>query len=73
MLRHCNVAIIVGGLALMVLPSLIVGNELLILGGVSAVIGIWFFAHRHGQLRGLVEAVKNGAGDSTTSGKVGGA
>ena len=53
-----SVAIIVGGLALMVLPSLIVGNELLILAGVAAVVGIWFFAHRHGQLRGLVDAAE---------------
>ena len=51
-----SVAITAGGVALMVLPSLIVGNELLILGGVGAVVGLWFFAHRHGQLRGLVEA-----------------
>ena len=51
-----SVAILVGGIALMVLPSLIVGNELLILGGVGAAVGVWFFAHRHGQLRGLVDA-----------------
>jgi hypothetical protein len=53
-----SAAIIVGGLALMVLPSLIVGNELLILGGVAAAVGVWFFAHRHGELRGLVNAAK---------------
>jgi len=40
----------------MVLPTLIVGNELLILAGVAAAVGRWFFAHRHGQLRGLVDA-----------------
>jgi hypothetical protein len=40
------------------LPSLIVGNELLILGGFSAAVGVWFVAHRHGQLRGLVDAGK---------------
>lgn len=51
-----SLAITGGGVALMVLPSLIVGNELLILGGVAAVVGAWFLAHRHGQLRGLVEA-----------------
>jgi hypothetical protein len=51
-----SVAILVGGIALMVLPSLIVGNELLILAGVGAAVGLWFFAHRHGQLRGLVDA-----------------
>jgi hypothetical protein len=53
-----SVAILVGGIALMVLPSLIVGNELLILCGVGAVVVVWFFAHRHGQLRGLVDSVK---------------
>ena len=51
-----SAAILVGGIALMILPSLIVGNELLILGGVGAAVGVWFFAHRHGQLRGLVDA-----------------
>ncbi len=54
-----SVAVIVGGLALMVLPTLIVGNELLIMGGVGVGVGGWFFAHRHGQLRGLVDASKN--------------
>jgi len=75
-----SVAILVGGIALMVLPSLIVGNELLILAGVAAAVGLWFFAHRHGQLRGLVDAAEAavvappaGAGDVTNSGKVGGA
>jgi len=53
-----SVAILAGGIALMVLPSLVVGNELLILGGVGAAVGLWFFAHRHGQLRGLVDANK---------------
>jgi len=57
-----SVAIVAGGVALMVLPSLIVGNELLILGGVAAAVGVWFFAHRHGQLRGLVDAA-NATGD----------
>jgi hypothetical protein len=58
-----SAAILVGGIALMVLPTLIVGNELLILGVVGAGVGIWFFAHRHGQLRGLVDANKNGIDD----------
>jgi hypothetical protein len=53
-----SIAITAGGVALMVLPSLVVGNELLILGGVGAAVGVWFFAHRHGQLRGLVDAAK---------------
>jgi hypothetical protein len=54
-----SVAILVGGLALMVLPTLIVGNELLILAGVASAVGLWFLAHRHGQLRGLVDAGKS--------------
>jgi hypothetical protein len=51
-----SIAITAGGVALMVLPSLVVGNELLILGGVAAAVGLWFFAYRHGTLRGLVDA-----------------
>jgi hypothetical protein len=53
-----SVAILVGGIALMILPSLVVGNELLILGGVGAAVGLWFFAHRHGQFRGLLDAAE---------------
>jgi hypothetical protein len=49
-----SAALMLGGLALMVLPSLIVGNELVILGVVALVVGAWFLAHRHGQLRGTV-------------------
>jgi hypothetical protein len=55
-----SAAIAAGGVALMVLPTLVVGNELLILGGVTLAVGAWFFAHRHGQLRGLVDANKGG-------------
>jgi hypothetical protein len=51
-----SVAITAGGVALMILPSLIAGNELLILGGVAVAVGFWFFAHRHGKLRGLLDA-----------------
>ena len=54
-----SVAICAGGLALMVLPTL-VGNELLILAGVGAAVGLWFFAHRHGRLQGFVDANQNG-------------
>src|SRR3954471_6283208 len=54
-----SLAITAGGVALMVLPSLIVGNELLILGGVALAVGGWFLAHRHGQLRGFVNATKD--------------
>ena len=51
-----SAALMLGGVALMVLPSLLVGNELLILGGVGVAVGGWFLAHRHGQLRGTVAA-----------------
>ena len=49
-----SAGIMLGGVALMVLPSLIVGNELLILGVVALAVGGWFLAHRHGELRGRV-------------------
>ena len=58
-----SAAITVGGLALMVLPTLIVGNELLILVGVGVGVGGWFLAHRHGRLRGFVDANKDGVDD----------
>jgi hypothetical protein len=71
-----SAAIIAGGIALMILPSLVVGNELLILGSVAATVGLWFFAHRHGQLRGLVDAAEAAVAPPATppdnSGKVGG-
>jgi hypothetical protein len=52
-----SVAALVGGLALMVLPSLVVGNELFILGAVAVSVGGWFLAHRHGHLRGQIAAL----------------
>jgi len=58
-----SLAILAGGVALMILPTLIVGNELLILGGVAVSVGGWFLAHRHGQLKGFVDANKNGVDD----------
>ena len=55
-----SAALMLGGIALMVLPTLVVGNELLILGGVAVAVGGWFLAHRHGQLRGMVgESLKS--------------
>jgi hypothetical protein len=69
-----SVAIIAGGLALMILPSLVVGNELLILAGVASAVGLWFLAHRHGQLRGLLDAAEADlASPPDNSGKAGGA
>lgn len=44
----------VAGVALIALPSLIVGNEILILAiGVGAV-ALYWFSHRHGELRGKI-------------------
>ena len=57
-----SAALMLGGVALMVLPTLVVGNELLILGGVALAVGAWFLAHRHGQLRGTVAASSNAPG-----------
>jgi hypothetical protein len=54
-----SAAILAGGLALMVLPTLVVGNELLILGGVAVAVGGWFLAHRHGHLRGVLDKDSN--------------
>jgi hypothetical protein len=55
-----SAALMLGGIALMVLPTLVVGNELLILGVVVLAVGGWFLAHRHGQLRGMVgESLKS--------------
>jgi hypothetical protein len=51
-----SVALMLGGVALIVLPTMVVGNELLILGVVGLAVGAWFLAHRHGQLSGLVAA-----------------
>jgi len=62
-----SAAIMLGGVALMVLPSLIVGNELLILGGVGIAVGGWFLAHRHGQLRGQVAASTGTPGGRASS------
>jgi hypothetical protein len=69
-----SAAIIVGGLSLIILPTLIVGNELLILAGVASAVGLWFLAHRHGQLRGLLDAAEAAVvAPPSDSGKVGGA
>jgi hypothetical protein len=51
-----SAAITLGGLALIILPTLAVGHELLILAGVAAIVAAWFLAHRHGHLRGQLAA-----------------
>lgn len=52
-----SAAITLGGVALTILPTLIVGNELLILGAVALAVGGWFLAHRHGHARGQLSHV----------------
>jgi len=69
-----SAAICAGGIALIILPSLVVGNELLILAGVASAVGLWFLAHRHGQLRGLLDAAEAAViAPPDNSGKAGGA
>ena len=51
-----SAAIVVAGLMLMVLPTLVAGNEVLILAGVGLTAGAWFLAYRHGNLRGQLFA-----------------
>lgn len=46
------------GVALIILPSLIVGHEILILAVGAGAVGIWWFAHRHGGLRATVDLLK---------------
>ena len=64
-----SAAVMLGGAALMVLPSLIVGNEMLILGAVAVAVGGWFLAHRHGELRGQVRGTR-GEGRGAAPGSV---
>lgn len=53
-----SAVITAAGLALIVLPSLVVGHELLILAVAGAIAGVYFFAHRHGTLKGIVDSFK---------------
>jgi hypothetical protein len=67
-----SAALMLGGVALMVLPTLVVGHELLMLGGVGLAVGAWFLAHRHGQLRGAVGAAGAAGQSAVTPGAVAG-
>lgn len=58
-----SVVIAVAGLGLIVLPTLVVGNELLILGGCVGAALLYWFSHRHGRLQGIVDANKDGIDD----------
>lgn len=48
----------VAGLALIILPSMIVGNEVLILCIAAGAVGLYWWAHRYGKLRATVEHLK---------------
>ena len=61
-----SVAITAGGLALIILPTLVVGHEMLILFGVAVGVGGWFLAHRYGTLRGMVNAAKAAVDEPST-------
>ena len=49
-----SAVIAAAGLALLILPTLVVGHELLIMAVAVGAAALWFFAHRHGSLRGQV-------------------
>lgn len=53
-----SAAIAAGGLVLIVLPTMLVGHEVLIFSGVSGAVALWFVGHRYGKLRGEVETLK---------------
>lgn len=46
------------GLALIVLPSLIVGNEILILSVAGGAVGLYWFAHRHASIHSELKGLK---------------
>lgn len=53
----------VAGLALIFLPVVVVGNELLILGVSLGAVILYWFSHRYGKLRGFVDANQDGIDD----------
>jgi len=58
-----SAVIAAAGLAMIVLPTLLVGHELLILSVAAGAAGLYWFSNRHGKLQGLVDANKNGIDD----------
>jgi len=58
-----SAVIALSGLAMIVLPTLIVGNELVILGAAIGAAVLYWFSHRHGKLQGIVDANKDGIDD----------
>ena len=53
-----SAVIALAGIALIVLPSLLVGHEVLILSVSAGAALIYWFAHRHGTLKGTVDTLK---------------
>jgi hypothetical protein len=53
-----SAVIAAAGLALIVLPTLIVGNELLILGACAGAAALYWFAHRHGSIHAELKTLK---------------
>lgn len=53
-----SAVIALAGIALIVLPSLLVGHEILILSVAAGAAVLYWFAHRHGTLKGVVETLK---------------
>lgn len=58
-----SAVIALSGLAMIVLPTLIVGNELVIMGVALGAAVLYWFSHRHGKLQGFVDANRNGIDD----------
>lgn len=46
------------GLALIFLPALVVGHELLILCVAAGAVGLYWWSHRHGELRGKLKTLE---------------
>jgi len=58
-----SAVIALSGLAMIVLPTLIVGNELVIMGVAVGAAVLYWFSHRHGRLQGFVDANRDGIDD----------
>jgi hypothetical protein len=56
-----SAVITASGLSLIILPSLLVGHELLILSVAGGAALLYFFAHRHGSVSGALKALKDDA------------
>ncbi len=53
-----SAVIALSGIALVILPTVVVGHEVLILGACVGVAVLYWFAHRHGALKGTVDVLK---------------